>query len=142
MNIKSLTILSTLYARDYANVEGTQLINVSSGLGYVIAIGNVTYSASKYYISAFTEGLATELEQSGAKLKAKILAPAVTETEILNPGSTEKVDFSLLTPKYHTAKQMADFMVKLYDSDEVVGIVDEKSYDFQLRKPIFPTLQT
>ena len=138
VNIQSLTILSTLYARDYANVEGTQLINVSSALGYVIALGNVAYSASKYYVSAFTEGLATELEQSGAKLKAKILAPAITETEFMSPGNEEKVDYSLITPKFHTAKQMAGFMVNLYDSNEVVGIVDEK-YEFQLRKQIYPS---
>ncbi|RPK23206.1 Sorbitol-6-phosphate 2-dehydrogenase [Paenibacillus xylanexedens] len=30
VNIESLTVLSTLYVRDYANVEGTQLINVPS----------------------------------------------------------------------------------------------------------------
>ena len=76
VNIESLTILSTLYVRDYADVEGTQLINVSSALGYVIAVGSVAYSASKYYVSAFTEGLAKELELKGAKIKAKVLAPA------------------------------------------------------------------
>ena len=71
VNIESLTILSTLYVRDYADVEGTQLINVSSALGYVIAVGSVAYSASKYYVSAFTEGLAKELELKGAKTKGK-----------------------------------------------------------------------
>ncbi|MDQ0206624.1 SDR family NAD(P)-dependent oxidoreductase [Alkalicoccobacillus murimartini] len=138
VNIQSLTILSTLYARDYANVEGTQLINVSSALGYVIALGSVAYSASKYYVSAFTEGLATELEKSGATLKAKILAPAITETEFMSPGITGKVDYSSITPKFHTAKQMAGFMINLYDSNEVVGIVDE-NYEFQLRKQIYPS---
>ena len=83
VNIESLTILSTLFVRDYADVEGTQLINVSSALGYVIAVGSVAYSASKYYVSAFTEGLAKELELKGAKIKAKVLAPAVTETEFV-----------------------------------------------------------
>ncbi|WP_143595349.1 SDR family NAD(P)-dependent oxidoreductase, partial [Terribacillus saccharophilus] len=56
VNIESLTILSTLFVRDFAEKEGTQLINVSSALGYAIAVGTVTYSASKYYVSAFTEG--------------------------------------------------------------------------------------
>lgn len=71
VNIETLTILSTLYVRDYADVEGTQLINVSSALGYAIAVGSVAYSASKYYVSAFTEGLAKELEMKGAKLKLR-----------------------------------------------------------------------
>ncbi len=140
VNIESLTILSTLYVRDYADVEGTQLINVSSALGYAIAVGSVAYSASKYYVSAFTEGLAKELELQGAKLKAKILAPAITETEFVKK-SIDVADFDYKTnlPKYHTAKQMAGFMVELYDSNEVVGIVDQ-NYDFNLRGQIYPVI--
>ncbi|MDQ0195702.1 SDR family NAD(P)-dependent oxidoreductase [Paenibacillus wynnii] len=141
VNIESLTILSTLYVRDYADVEGTQLINVSSALGYVIAVGSVAYSASKYYVSAFTEGLAKELELKGAKLKAKILAPAITETEFANKSiDVKEFDYKSSMPKYHTAKQMAGFMVDLYDNNEVVGIVDP-NYDFNLRGPIYPILE-
>jgi short-subunit dehydrogenase len=140
VNIESLTILSTLYVRDYADVEDTQLINVSSALGYAVALGSVTYSASKYYVSAFTEGLAKELELKGAKIKAKILAPAVTETEFVNKSiDVENFDYKANMLKYHTAKQMADFMLNLYDSNEVVGIVDQ-NYDFNLRGQIFPMI--
>lgn len=141
VNIESLTILSTLYVRDYANVEGTQLINVSSALGYAIAVGSVTYSASKYYVSAFTEGLAKELELKGAKLKAKILAPAITETEFVQKSlDAEAFDYKANMPKYHTAKEMAGFMIKLYDHNEVVvGIVDQ-NYEFQLTAPMYPII--
>jgi len=140
VNIESLTILSTLYVRDYADVEGAQLINVSSGLGYAIAVGSVTYSASKYYVSAFTEGLAKELELKGAKLKAKILAPAITETEFVKKSiDVEDYDYKANMPKYHTAKEMAGFMVELYDSNEVVGIVDQ-NYTFNLRGQIYPLI--
>lgn len=141
VNIESLTILSTLYVRDYADVEGTQLINVSSALGYVIAVGSVAYSASKYYVSAFTEGLAKELELKGAKTKAKILAPAITETEFVKKSiDVEDFDYTANLPKYHTAKQMASFMLDLFDSNEVVGIVDQ-NYDFNLRGPIYPIFE-
>ncbi|WP_054939472.1 SDR family NAD(P)-dependent oxidoreductase [Paenibacillus ihuae] len=140
VNIESLTILSTLFVRDYADVEGTQLINVSSALGYAIAVGSVTYSASKYYVSAFTEGLAKELELKGAKLKAKVLAPAITETEFVKKSiDVEEFDYKANMPKYHTAKQMAGFMVDLYDSNDVVGIVDQ-NYDFNLRSRIYPII--
>ncbi|MFB5265860.1 SDR family NAD(P)-dependent oxidoreductase [Paenibacillus enshidis] len=140
VNIESLTILSTLYVRDYADVEGAQLINVSSALGYAIAVGSVTYSASKYYVSAFTEGLAKELELKGAKLKAKILAPAITESEFAQKSiDAEAFDFKANLPKYHTAKEMAGFMVELYDSNEVVGIVDQ-NYTFNLRGQIYPVI--
>lgn len=36
LNIESLTILSSLYVKDYKNVEGTQLINLSSRGGYML----------------------------------------------------------------------------------------------------------
>lgn len=140
VNIESLTILSTLFVRDYSNVEGTQLINVSSALGYIIALGDITYSASKYFVSAFTEGLAKELEQKGAKMKVKILAPAMTETEFGKHASDMKeFDYKANVPMYHTAKQMASFMMELYDSDKVVGVVDE-NYEFKLRDQIYPIL--
>ncbi|MBG9489639.1 MULTISPECIES: SDR family NAD(P)-dependent oxidoreductase [Bacillus] len=140
VNIESLTILSTLFVRDYADVEGTQLINVSSALGYAIAVGSVAYSASKYYVSAFTEGLAKELELKGAKMKAKVLAPAMTETEFTKHANDMKeFDYKANLPMYHTAKQMAGFMMEVYDKDEVVGVVDE-NYEFNLRKPIYPIL--
>ena len=43
-------------------------------------------------------------------------------------------------PKYHTAKEMAGFMIDLYDHNEVVvGIVDQ-NYDFQLTGAIYPVI--
>lgn len=140
VNIESLTILSTLYVRDYADIEGTQLINVASALGYAIAVGSVAYSATKFYVSAFTEGLAKELEIKGAKLKAKVLAPAITETEFVKKSlDTEEFDYKANMSKYHTAKEMAGFMLDLYDNNEVVGIVD-LNYNFNLRSPIYPII--
>lgn len=139
VNIRSLTILSTLYARDYADIPGAQLINVSSAMGYVIALGSVVYSASKYYVSAFTEGLAHELKD--AKLKVKILAPAVTETEFVDKAANiEKFDYQTGVSHFHTAVEMAEFMMALYESDKIIGIIDEK-YEFSLRDQIYPVLK-
>ncbi|PAD37130.1 SDR family NAD(P)-dependent oxidoreductase [Terribacillus saccharophilus] len=141
LNIESLTILSTLFVRDYAEKEGTQLINVSSALGYAIAVGTVTYSASKYYVSAFTEGLAKELELKGAKLKAKVLAPAMTETEFAkNATDLDSFNYKENLPMYHTAKQVAGFMMEIYDSNEAVGIVDQ-NYEFKIRNQIYPIIE-
>ncbi|MGQ4667042.1 SDR family NAD(P)-dependent oxidoreductase [Metabacillus halosaccharovorans] len=141
VNIESLTILSTLFVRDYAEEEGTQLINVSSALGYAIAVGTITYSASKYYVSSFTEGLAKELELKGAKLKAKVLAPAMTETEFAkNATDLDSFNYKENLPMYHTAKQVAGFMMEIYDSNAVVGVVDQ-NYEFMLRDQIYPIIE-
>lgn len=140
LNIEALTILTSLYVHDYSMVEGTQLINVSSGGGYTIIGNAITYCASKFYVSAFTEGLAHELKEQGASMQAKVLAPAATETEFAKVSNDleEDVKFEGLLPKYHTAKEMAGFMLDLYDSDKVVGIVDGVTYEFELKNPIYP----
>ncbi|WP_035446390.1 SDR family NAD(P)-dependent oxidoreductase [Bacillus sp. UNC41MFS5] len=140
LNIEALTILTSLYVRDYSTVEGTQLINVSSGGGYTIIGNAITYCASKFYVSAFTEGLAHELKEKGASMQAKVLAPAATETEFAKVSNDleENVKFEGLLPKYHTAKEMAGFMLDLYDSEKIVGIVDGLTYEFQLKDPIYP----
>ncbi|MCA0991764.1 SDR family NAD(P)-dependent oxidoreductase [Pseudalkalibacillus hwajinpoensis] len=139
LNNEALTILSSMFVRDYANVEGTQLINVSSGGGYTIVADAVTYCATKFFVSAFTEGLAQELQGQGAKMQAKVLAPAATETEFANRARDEdNFEYEGTVPQYHTAKEMADFMLDLYDSNQVVGIVDGNTYEFQLKNPIYP----
>lgn len=139
LHIEALTVLSTLYVRDYANVEGSQIINISSGGGYQIVGNAVTYCATKFYVSAFSEGLAQELKDKGAVMRVKVLAPASTETEFIKRAlDLEEFHYKGVVPKYHTAKEMAGFMLELYDSEKVVGIVNEKTYDFELRDPIYP----
>lgn len=138
LNIEALTILSSLFVRDYKNKEGTQLINISSAGGYTIVPNAVTYCASKFYVSAFTEGLALELLKSGAKMRAKVLAPAATKTEFGKIANDAEIyDYDKAFGTYHTAKQMAAFLLQLYDSDKIVGLVDRKNFTFELRDPVF-----
>ncbi|EJQ41887.1 hypothetical protein IEE_04377 [Bacillus cereus BAG5X1-1] len=138
VNIEALTILSSLFVRDYSMVDGTQLINVSSGGGYTIVANAVTYCATKFYVSAFTEGLSHELKEQGAKLQAKVLAPAATETEFAKRSfNIDEFQYDGVVPKFHTAKQMAQFMLDLYDNDKVVGLVDGSTYNFELRDPLY-----
>jgi short-subunit dehydrogenase len=138
LNIESLTILSTLFVNKYENVEGTQLINVSSVGGYGILATAVTYCATKFYVSAFTEGIAGELKLKGAKMQAKVLAPAATETEfaINARENTPEFDYNNL-PKFHTSKEVSEFLIKLYQGNKVVGLVNPDTYEFNLMDPIY-----
>ena len=139
LNIEALTILSSLFVRDYKDVEGTQLINVSSAGGYTIVPTAVTYCAAKFYVSTFTEGLAWELKETGAKMKAKVLAPAATKTEFgMVANNVSEYDYDKSFRTYHTGKQMAGFLLELYDSEKVVGMVDRESFSFRLAEPLFP----
>lgn len=138
VNVEALTILSSLFVRDYQDVPGTQLINISSAGGYTIVPNAVTYCASKFYVSAFTEGLAQELKAAGARMRAKVLAPAATQTEFgKKANDVETYDYDQAFGAYHTAQQMAAFLLALYDSDQTVGLVDRDSFAFCLREPLF-----
>jgi len=139
LNIEALTILSSLFVRDYKDMEGAQLINISSCGGYTIVPTAVTYCAAKFYVSTFTEGLAWELEETGAKMKAKVLAPAATKTEfgmVANDVSEYNYGKSFVT--YHISQQVAGFLLELYDSEKVVGLVDRENFSFRLADPLFP----
>ncbi|PRS68326.1 SDR family oxidoreductase [Bacillus sp. NMTD17] len=138
LNIEALTILSTLFVRDYEQVEGAQLINISSRAGYTVVGNAVTYSATKFYVSAFTEGLALELKEKGANLQAKVLAPSATESEFAKRSlDVDQFEYEGNIKKYHTSKEMAACLLELYDHEKTVGIVDGKTFDFELKDPIF-----
>ncbi len=139
LNIEALTILSSLFVRDYKDAEGTQLINISSAGGYTIVPTAVTYCAAKFYVSTFTEGLARELEETGAKMKAKVLAPAATKTEFgMVANNVSEYDYEKSFGTYHTSRQVAGFLLELYDSEKTVGLVDRESFCFRLADPLFP----
>lgn len=138
LNVEALTILSSLYVRDYKDIAGSQLINISSAGGYTIVPTAVTYCATKFFVSIFTEGLARELQEAHAKLQAKVLAPAATKTEFGKvANNTATYDYDKHFGTYHTSKQMAGFLLKLYDSDQTVGSVDRETCEFRLGSPQF-----
>ena len=139
LNVEALTILSSLFVRDFKDIEGTQLINVSSAGGYTIVPNAVTYCATKFYVSAFTEGLAWELEAAHAKMQAKVLAPAATKTGFgKTANDVAEYDYDKLFGTYHTSAQVARFLLELYDSSETVGLVDRETFSFRLCSPQLP----
>lgn len=138
LNVEALTIFSSLFVREFKDVEGAQLINVSSCGGYTIVPNAVNYCAAKFYVSAFTEGLAMELKASSAKMRAKILAPAATKTEFGQVANdVSEYDYAKAFGTYHTSTQVAGFLMELYDSDQVVGLVDRETFLFSLSGPRF-----
>lgn len=138
LNVEALTIFSSLFVRDFKDIEGTQLINISSAGGYTIVPTAVTYCAAKFYVSTFTEGLAWELKENGCKMQAKVLAPAATKTEFGKVANdVTEYDYDKTFGVYQTSAQVAELLLKLYDSDKVVGIVDREDFSFKLSTPKF-----
>lgn len=125
-NIEAVAVLSTLFVKDHKNKE-SQLINVSSLAGYYVWPNVTLYSATKFFVSAFTEGLNRDLKRSSAKLQAKVLAPALTETEFsqVSRGKKGKVDYSREYGNFNTSEDLAEFMLDLLNSNATLGIVNE-----------------
>ena len=138
LNVLSLTLLSHLFVRDYKR-KPAQLINISSTGGYSMVSNAVTYCASKFFVSAFTEGLYYELAQDKeAKMQAKVLAPAATKSEFCDVASGKRgFDYDAAFSQYHSSEQTAEFLLTLYDSDACIGEVDLASFEFKLSEPKF-----
>ncbi|EMT6577014.1 MULTISPECIES: SDR family NAD(P)-dependent oxidoreductase [Providencia] len=133
LNINTLAVLSLMFVRDNQNIDDSQLINVSSAGGYTIVPTAVTYCASKFFVSSFTEGLAHELLNLDAKVKVKLLAPAATKTDFGRiANGVEYYDYDKVFGTYHSSEELADFFIQLYDSNNVVGYVDRESFSFKL----------
>ncbi|MFC2572787.1 MAG: SDR family NAD(P)-dependent oxidoreductase [Campylobacter sp.] len=138
LNVVALTLLSSLFARDY-KYKPVQLINISSAGGYSIVPNAAAYCASKFFVSAFTEGLHRELAQDKeTKMQAKVLAPAATKTEFGSVATDDAdYDYDAAFKRYHSSEEMAEFLLALYDSDACVGAVNRDSFEFSLSKPRF-----
>lgn len=142
LNVDAVYILSSLYARDYKDVEGAQIVNVSSIGGYLVVPGSSLYCATKFFVSAFSEAIDLEMRKGGHKLRAKVIAPTTTETEYEQTAhaSDKRFDYAARGGHYFTAKQMADMLLELYDSDATVGSIDFVTRTLKLSEPKHPHL--
>ncbi|MBP1047660.1 SDR family NAD(P)-dependent oxidoreductase [Enterococcus sp. BWM-S5] len=139
LNVEAVTILSTLYVEKYRSEKGTQLINVSSAGGYVMVPNAVTYCAAKFYVSAFTEALGLELRANNSPLQAKVFAPAATKTEFGQiANSLKSYNYDKAFERYHSSEETAEFLMELYQSEQLVGLVDRKTFSFKLTDNQFP----
>lgn len=142
LNIKALTTLSLLYTRDYSGREAT-LINVASVGGYSVFDIAVTYCATKFFVAAFTEGLAQNLQDQGKKMRAKVIAPGPTQSEfVVRSSDNSGIDGDGLFAEdsFITAETLADYTWQLYDSDSIVGIVSADRR-LMLKPPVYPYIR-
>lgn len=119
VNIRATMILSRLFVKDYAD-KAVQLINVSSAVGYLVAENNVVYSASKFFINAFTQGLSNEMKNN--KIQVKIFAPALTATDFI--GFTDQNN---LPPYVKSVDEVTDYLLELIESQYNIGLINSKN---------------
>lgn len=136
LNVNAVAVLSTVFA-NLNHDRNARLVNVASGAGYALFEGTIPYSASKFFVTALTEGLAAELATQHRPMRAQLFAPGPTGTDFGTnslDGSTMKAprrtDRSPI--KVHTPTHAAELAMELFDSDAVVGAV-QPDMSFALR---------
>ncbi len=136
LNIVALTNLTLKYIKDYIDKQGT-IINVSSVSGYFIPSLGAVYSATKFYVSAFSEGIATQLKKQKSKLSVKVLAPSATESEFLdNIIANYKYKFNKdeykKSLKWISSEDIAKNAYELFNSEKTIGIISLEKNEFKL----------
>lgn len=140
LNVRALTVLSVLFTQDHWDTDA-QLINVASAAGYALFAGAVTYSATKFFVTAFTEGIQLDIAAAGGTMKAKVLVPGPIDTEFTAISLSETKFPARGTDgvEFHTADEIAEFAHQLYVSDRSVGLVDTADMSFRLSDSVHPT---
>ena len=78
---------------------------------------------------------ARELEMIQVHIK---VLTALTKLFLPEMIELNAYDYDEAFGTYHTSRQMAEFLLKLYDSDSTLGIVDRETFQFKLQPPVFP----
>jgi uncharacterized protein len=84
LNVLSLVALTKLYAQDMVKNKSGRIMNVASLLSFIPFPYYSIYSATKTFVLAFTETIASELEGSGVVVTT--LCPGTVETNFHTDG--------------------------------------------------------
>jgi short-subunit dehydrogenase len=125
VNVSAVAILSLAFSQ-LKREEPARLMNVASGAGYALFEGYIPYCASKFFVTAFTEGIAQELISQKLPVRAQLLASGPIATEFM-PSAMKGSKMSGMSVdgiEFHSAKHVARLAMQLYDSDAVVGSVE------------------
>lgn len=109
LNVRALTALTRLVL-DYIP-EGGRIVNISSIASFVPNARMAVYSASKYYVRAFSRALSMELRQRRISVTAVCPGPMTTEFLDVARISGNSATFNML-PRVPTEKVARGALVK------------------------------
>lgn len=126
VNVSAVAVLTIAFSQ-LQHQQPARLMNVASGAGYALFESSIPYSATKFFITALTEGLCLELASKKHAMRAQLLAPGPMMTEFtMNSLDGSKMTFAeddMAGIKFHTAEEVAEHAMQLFDSDAMVGAV-------------------
>lgn len=125
VNVSAVAILSLAFSQ-LCREQPSRLMNVASGAGYALFEGSIPYCASKFFVTALTEGIAQELSSQKLPMRAQLLAPGPIATEFVPNAMKDSKMSGMSTDgiEFHSADHVAGLAMQLYDSDAVVGTVE------------------
>lgn len=118
LNVVAVNRLAVAAAQAFSARDRGAIINIASVVALVPEIFNGTYSATKAFVLALTQSLATELKDTGVKIQA--VMPGLTRTEIF-----DRVGQSMdhLDPeRVMDVSDMVDAALAGFDQGELVTI--------------------
>jgi len=126
VNVSAVAVLTAAFSQ-LRHRQSARLMNVASGAGYALFESSIPYSATKFFVTALTEGLAQELASQKHAMRAQLLAPGPIATEFmlhaLDGSKMPTSENDLEGIAFHTAEEVAEHAMQLYDSDAMVGAV-------------------
>jgi short-subunit dehydrogenase len=141
VNVSAVAVPSVSFSH-IMHKQPARLMNVTSGAGYARYESSIPYSANKFFVTALTEGIALELSSRKLPLREQLLASCPIATEfMMNAVAGSKMPaINAHGIQFHTAEQVAEFAIQLYDINSVVGGV-QADMSFVLSDGIHPVGQ-
>lgn len=87
LNISSMLTLTKLFLKDMLAKEGGKILNLSSIASKTPGPWQAVYHGTKAFVQSFSEGIRSELKDSGVTVTA--LLPGATDTDFFNKAGME-----------------------------------------------------
>lgn len=93
LNIAALTALTNLFLKDMVKKDSGFIMNVASFAGFNPMPFYAAYGASKAFVMNFSVALATELKETGSKVRVSAFCPGYTNTEFVAVAGQKRSEF-------------------------------------------------
>lgn len=135
VNIQALVTLTHLYLPEMIAQNRGGVVNIASTAAFQPVPYMAAYAATKAFVLSFSEALAVEVSERGAKgVRVIALCPGGTATNFgdgMLRGHFEQT-------RQHTPEQVAEATLHALDQNDTVAVVGAMNYAMTLSSRLFP----